>query len=295
MKTIIAPTDFSAVSYNACLYAAGMAEDINAELILLHVMELPVAMSGQPLVRPLLSEIIMEDELKRFRDKLRLAINKKVSIQAKSVTGSVEDEIIALSNQVKPFAVVMGTHGYNFIDNLLIGSRTLHTAKYLRFPVLIVPADATYKPVKKIALASDMTNIDKVPAYEIEMIVGSFNAELEIFHVGEGHKQVNDHLSAGQLLNNRLAYSNPQFYFTESENILQGVNALAYENNTDLLIIIPKKEGIFYKSQSKKIIFNARVPVIALHENDVTEIDMIYSFSITRPEHNVFLESLGIA
>ena len=94
MKTIIAPTDFSALSYNACLYAARMAEDIHAELILLHVMELPVAMSGQPLARPLLSEIIMEDELKRFRDKLRLATDKKVTIQAKSVSGAVKDEII---------------------------------------------------------------------------------------------------------------------------------------------------------------------------------------------------------
>jgi len=34
MKTIIAPTDFSAVSLNAVNYAADMAQDINAELIL---------------------------------------------------------------------------------------------------------------------------------------------------------------------------------------------------------------------------------------------------------------------
>lgn len=294
MKTIIAPTDFSSISYNACLYAAKMAEDIDAELILLHVMEFPVAMSGLPVTHPLLSEIIMEEELRRFRDKLRLATDKKVNIHAKSVSGSVENEIIELGDQVKPFAVVMGTHGYKFIDYLLIGSRTLHTAKHLRFPVLIVPGDAKYKPVKKIALASDMKNIDKVPAHEIEMIVGNFNAELEIFHVGKSDEQINNHISSGQSLGKRLQYSSPQLYFIESENVLKGVNVLVRENNTDMLIIIPKKESPFYKSQSKKFIFNAGIPVMALHENDITETDMIHSFSQTGPNYDVFLESLGI-
>lgn len=294
MKTIIAPTDFSSISHNACLYAAKMAEDINAELILLHVMQLPAAMSGLPAARPLLSEIIMEDELKRLRDKLRLATGKKVSIEAKSITGIVEDKIIELSNEVKPFAVVMGTHGYNFIDQILVGSKTLHTAKHLRFPVLVVPRGATYNPVKKIAFASDMKDVGKVPAHEIEMIVGNFNAELEIFHVGKSGEQASAHTSSKQLLTGRLEYSNPEFYFIESKNVLKGINALAQENNTDMLIILPKKDGLLYKSQSKKFIFNTEIPMIVLHENDIAEMDMIHSFSQPGPAYDVFLESLGI-
>ena len=48
MKTIIAPVDFSPVSYNACIYAAHMAQDIKAELVLLHLMELPLAVAEFP-------------------------------------------------------------------------------------------------------------------------------------------------------------------------------------------------------------------------------------------------------
>jgi nucleotide-binding universal stress UspA family protein len=48
MRTIIAPTDFSAVSLNAVNYAADLAVAINAELILLHVVQIPITVSEIP-------------------------------------------------------------------------------------------------------------------------------------------------------------------------------------------------------------------------------------------------------
>jgi hypothetical protein len=63
MKTIIAPTDFSPISYNACLYAAKMALDINANLVLLHVMELPLSVAEFPVTEDIFDEISMEEEL----------------------------------------------------------------------------------------------------------------------------------------------------------------------------------------------------------------------------------------
>src|SRR6187455_2089214 len=124
MKTIIAPTDFSSVSYNACLYAAKMAEDINAELVLLHVMELPVAVSEFPVSAVDFEDISMGDELKRLENTLRDATNNKINIHTENVLGSVEYKIKELCELKEPFAVVMGTHSYSFIDRFLIGSTT---------------------------------------------------------------------------------------------------------------------------------------------------------------------------
>src|SRR6476660_9045396 len=41
MKMIIAPTDFSPVSLNAVEYAADMAANLQANLLLVHIIELP--------------------------------------------------------------------------------------------------------------------------------------------------------------------------------------------------------------------------------------------------------------
>ncbi len=43
MQTIIAPTDFSGISLNAVNYAADMALALNANLWVLHAIELPVS------------------------------------------------------------------------------------------------------------------------------------------------------------------------------------------------------------------------------------------------------------
>jgi len=271
MKTIIAPTDFSPISYNACLYAAKMALDINANLVLLHVMELPLSVAEFPVTEDIFDEISMEEELKQLRAKLLDETNNKVNIQAKNILGSAEYEIKELCNQKKPFAVIMGTHSYNLLDRFFIGSTTLYSAKHLHYPVLVIPSNVQYKPVQKIALVSDLKDIYDIPAHEIETIVKSFNAELQIFYVGKDRKQINRRSLSGLLLDHRLESSNPQLYFTEEKDVLKGISALAKTHETDLLMIIPKKHGLFHKSQSKDFIFYSDVPVIAIHENDAAE------------------------
>ena len=48
MRTIVAPTDFSSVSINALNYAADLAAAIEADLILLHVVQIPITVSEIP-------------------------------------------------------------------------------------------------------------------------------------------------------------------------------------------------------------------------------------------------------
>ena len=102
MKTIIAPVDFSAVSLNACRYAAKMAEDIKAELILLHVAELPAAVAEFPVSEEVFNDLNMEAELKELKDKLCAETNNKVTILTKNILGSVEYEIKELCKIKKP-------------------------------------------------------------------------------------------------------------------------------------------------------------------------------------------------
>jgi nucleotide-binding universal stress UspA family protein len=271
MKTIIAPTDFSSISYNACLYAAKMAEDINAELVLLHAMELPIAVAEFPVTEDLFDEIGMEKELEALKNKLSTETNNKVKIHTKNILGSTEYEIKELCKIKEPFAVVMGTHSTSLLDRFFLGSTTVYSAKHLRYPVLIIPSNTTYNPIKKIALASDLKDIYEVPVHEIETIVKDFNAELEIFYVGKNQKNINRSTLGSLLLDHRLINLNPQFHFIKDEDIMKGVTSLAKKHAIDLLIIIPKKHGPFHKSQSRDFIFYADVPVMAIHENDMVE------------------------
>lgn len=248
-----------------------MAEDIKAELILLHVMELPIAVAEFPVTEDVFDEIGMEKELKQLRTKLLAETNNKVNIHTKNILGSAEYEIKELCKIKKPFAVIMGTHSNSLLDRFFLGSTTVYSAKHLLYPVLAIPSNGIYKPIKKIALASDLKDIYEVPAHEIETIVKSFNAEFEVFYAGKNEKIINRNTVGSLLLDHRLLDLNPQFHFIQDEDIMKGVVSLAKKRSIDILIIIPKKHGPFHKSQSRDFIFYADVPVMAIHENDMAE------------------------
>ena len=269
MKTIIAPTDFSPVSYNACIYAAHMAQDIKAELVLLHLMELPLAVAEFPVTEDVFDEISVEAELKELQANLRTETNNNVKIEIKNILGSAEYEIKELCKVKTPVAVVMGTHSSSILDRFFLGSATVYTVKHLHYPVIVVPADAKYKSIKKIALASDLQNIYKIPVQEMETIVNLFKAEFEIVFVAKNKNDINKNSVQSLILDHRLVNLNPQFHFIENKDVLQGVTSIAKQHNIDLLIIIPKNHGPFHKSQSKDFIFYSPIPLMAIHEHDV--------------------------
>jgi hypothetical protein len=209
--------------------------------------------------------------LKKHQAELATETNNKVHIHTKNILGSAEYEIRELCKIKKPFAVVMGKHSSSVLDRFFLGSTTVYSAKHLHYPVLIIPSNATYKPIKKVALASDLKDIYEIPAHEIETIVKHFNAEFEVFYVAKNKKIINRNTVGSVLLDHRLLDLNPQFYFIQDEDIMNSITSLAKKHAIDFLIIIPKKHGPFHKSQSRDFIFHSDIPVMAVHENDEVE------------------------
>jgi nucleotide-binding universal stress UspA family protein len=269
MKTIIAPVDFSGVSNNACVFAAKMAAYIHAKLVLMHVQELPLAVGEYPVSEEVFNSMNEEEDLENLKRNLLTETNNSIEIDTKYVVGSADYEIRELCNEVKPLAIVMGTHSQGALDRFFLGSKTLHAARHLKFPVLIVPPGTEFKPFRKIALASDLKDVYDVPVREIEMMVKYFNATLDIFYAGKNEKEINKHTINDMVLQERLEYLNPKFYFTEDADIMEGISALARKHNTDLLIVMPKSHGLFHKSESKDFILHFNVPVMAIHEDDM--------------------------
>lgn len=269
MKTLIAPVDFSPASENASQYAAQLAADIKADLVLLHVMELPIAVAEYPVSENLFDATGIEKELEYLKTKLLGTVNNTVNIRIKNILGSPEQQIKELCKTERPFAVVIATHSSSVLDRFFLGSTTVYSAKHLNCPVIVVPHNSKYQTIKKIALASDLKDIYDVPAEEIVSIVKLFNAELEVLHAAKNEKAINRDSVDSLSLDHRLIALNPQFHVVKNNDTIIGITDLVKEHNIDLLIIIPKKHGPFHKSQSKDFVFYTDVPLMAIHENDL--------------------------
>ena len=110
MKTILAPTDFSASSINAANYAADMALAVNAQLILINAVQFPIATSELSLPESMMDEIIEmgNNDLEELANKLKKRTNEKISITSEVLFGPVEQQIELMSASKRPLAIVMG-------------------------------------------------------------------------------------------------------------------------------------------------------------------------------------------
>src|SRR3954468_2116885 len=183
MKMIIAPTDFSPVSLNAVEYAADMAADIKAHLLLVHIIELPFTEAALTAESYDVTIRQSRKDLYRLQEKMIARTHNAINIETYIGMGTLLSELNKICNLHEPFAVVMGTEERDFIERFFIGNSTKAAVHYLQYPVLVVPATATYKKVNKICLACDLRDIYDLPLEKIKELVTMFNAKLDIVHV----------------------------------------------------------------------------------------------------------------
>ena len=275
MKTIIIPTDFSPIATNAMNYGVDMAKAINANIILLHVYQVPVSMTDVPVV------VVSVDELKKEAEE-RLTVLKasvehitsgKLKVYTETRLGDVVDELEDLCNKIKPVAVVMGTKGASGIERAMFGSVTLTAIRHLNWPVICVPPGKEFgQGIRKIGFACDFKKvIETTPIHLIKDFIKEFNAELHVLNVDyESRRFKPETPEQSLMLHTMLEDVNPSYHFIEQKDIEGGINQFAEENNLDLIIAIPKKhkllEGIFKPSSTKQLVFQSHIPVMCVHE-----------------------------
>jgi nucleotide-binding universal stress UspA family protein len=274
MKTIIVPTDFSAISNNAMNYAVDLAKETNCSILLFHVYQVPVSMTDVPIVLISVEDLQKNAETKMagVKSSLEQTAGGAIKIYAETKLGDTVDELEDLCNRIKPFAVVMGTKGATGLERAFFGSTTLTAIKHLSWPVIVVPPDKKYSTIKKIGFACDFREVvNTTPTRFIKDFVKQFNAELHVLNVDYKNSHFKPETpEESVLLHTMLEDLNPKYYFIEDENIEAGIEKFAEKNNLDLVITIPKKhkllEGLFRKSHTKDLVFHSHLPIMCVHE-----------------------------
>jgi len=274
MKTILIATDFSTVADNAVNYGVELAKSIGYSVTLVHVYQVPVAFADGPLVMVSLDELrqAAEKQLERIKTELRHVHGKELKLYSEAILGNVVEEVGKLSEKLDPFAIVMGATGLTGAQRVLFGSTTLSAVRQLKHPVIVVPEGRVFgHGIKKIGLACDFREVvDTTPTRFIQQFQKTFQAELHVVSVDfESRAFRADTPEQSLMLHTLLEGTKPVYHFIEEEDVEAGLNRFAEENNLDLLITIPKKhrflEAIFKRSATKKLLKEARVPVVGIH------------------------------
>lgn len=140
-KRILCAIDFSPTSSRAVTWAASLAQEADAELLLLHVLEAPVVteLEGFP---PSGLEAYRRDYEQWSGTRLREAVPETVrtSCTVKEVTsvGKVHREILRVAREHRSELIVMGVAGHRGVGDRVFGSTTQHVVRAAVCPVLTV-------------------------------------------------------------------------------------------------------------------------------------------------------------
>ena len=141
IKTLVFPTDFSEFSAAALPWARRLADDLDAAIHCVYVVEEPHIYSTLdlgPVNLPTLAELAesAKERLDEFVEEHLQELSH--STVAKVLTGRPAEEIVAYSRDAEAAIIVMTTHGYSGVKQVLLGSTTEEVLRHADCPVMAV-------------------------------------------------------------------------------------------------------------------------------------------------------------
>ncbi|MBI3048107.1 MAG: universal stress protein [Acidobacteria bacterium] len=137
---ILCAIDFSDCSINALSYAMSIAQEADARLTVLHVMEVPLEveefLSGDSEVLRDYTAGAREARRERLRTVVPDAVRAYCTVETMLAEGKPSREILRVAREQQSDLIVIGIHGRGAADLLFFGSATQHVVREATCPVL---------------------------------------------------------------------------------------------------------------------------------------------------------------
>lgn len=241
---ILFTTDFSSNATHAFSHALWWANQLKAEINVLHVYQriklhswIENSLDKESLDQKIASgefnlfqsEI---DELKKRAKKSYPEINLTFTLRE---TERTVDGILAAIEEIKPSMVVMGTKGETGLVGFIFGSVTSEIAQSSPVPVLGIPPEAETKEVKTIGFPFDFENGELSILEKSLAITRKLNATLDCVHVSTDPYE--KYVESFRKFQEGFAEEpNIDFSLVETEDAEQGLMAFQEAHNWDVIV-----------------------------------------------------------
>jgi nucleotide-binding universal stress UspA family protein len=267
MQTIVAGTDFTKSSINACAYAAMLADKYKCRLVLfnLHDVSWIHANSGLFLMDMYRTKRKNEQKAKKQLEKLKtlfpeLEINTFVS------SGSFKKEIKTFTQHHQVKLIVMGLAEKNHFYKKVYGSHGVDIAGKLEAPVIIVPEQFKTHTLNHLVLAVDNNEkLHQSSLKEFESLIKTCKPKVDVLHCRTKEELFEPIKKIVKL--NKVNYN---IEVVPAKSLEKGIREFNLERLIDLVVIISRKHSLFYnlfaESNTHSIALDSKVPVMAIHE-----------------------------
>ena len=276
MKNILVLTDFSENAKAAEKYALQLAIHVNGNLILYNTYSRQREKISGNVVWPHStpsSELQSISNLQARVNELNHELGKKrdnihkPEIRHLGNEGSLTDKFNEIIAENTIWLSVMGTKGESFANNVLFGSNVFKVLEKSRCPVLIIPKEAEYRKLKKIAYATDFRSSDADVINWLYKLADPLKIALILVHVSSDTITDNEKESLkSQEQIYRAQFPKTTIGIYQGENIQASLHKIAEQADLSMLALMHRRheffESLFHASISHKMIKHTEIPVL---------------------------------
>lgn len=269
MKNILVPTDFSDASKNATDYAAALARDFKANLILLHIIVPPIIIEDTSASAYLMSEAeILEGDKERMKIEVGNVYEKfKIKPDSYIREGSVTDIIRDFTKSKKADVIVMGMKGRGK-SNSIFGSTTVLVMRKSKIPVFVIPEASIFRPITNITLASEF-DFEQEDYSILKELADRYDGKIRIVNVQKKEEMLSVGDAVGKMNTDRSFVNfRHSFNTIENRNVEKGIHGFLEQNPSDILAMIAHKHSflkrMFGTVHTKEMSYQTRIPLLVL-------------------------------
>ena len=221
MKKIIVPIDFSEHSEYALKTAAKLAKKANAELLVLHMLELSdiilTETDSQQQQKAVFFLKLVEQKFETFLDKEYL---KDVNVTPIVKHYKVFSEVNDVAKEHDADIIVMGSHGTSGFKEFFVGSNTERVVRNSETPVLVIKNEIKDINFGTAVFATNFEEENVRPYLNATSMFEALGAKLKLLYVN----LPNEHFKSSVEIEKKIA----EFLITADGN-LDKLNDVAYQ------------------------------------------------------------------
>ncbi|MBO6518228.1 MAG: universal stress protein [Bacteroidia bacterium] len=265
MKTIVCPVDFSETAEKAAHYAARIARELDAELILAHAQHVP-SVDAQGTIMAV-KDLVEEQQavVSKDLDALVSRLNSSIggAIKTWQTFGLVVDMINEMLEQKSIYMVIMGTKGATNAIDRWIGTTSTDVMNRCDVPMIIVPEGSEFVGWKRVGYATDFSQETDNGILDVQELIKPFGATLSIVHVSNKTVDADEMMAVVRHFEPEVNVDT----ITGSDVALE-LNDYVWSNDLQLLALKRHKrnffERLFHKSVAQEIAISSQMPILVL-------------------------------
>jgi nucleotide-binding universal stress UspA family protein len=271
MKTIVLATDFSAGARRAASFAAQLAKDQKATLILVHAFHVWTdnpTKTGDFELSVTARRESSENQLYRLADELGEELGTYVPIRCVAEEGHTMNAIRQVTTAKQADLLIMSTVGTAPQSAQLMGSIATEMVAETTVPLLLIPPDGTYAGVKNVVLGIDLSAPPDAIALDTALgFARSFGSVINVLCISDTPND-DEVKHRAEHIRHLLVQQPHTLTIEDGDEIYDTLLDFAHASKADLIMMLPQTRSWFWKlvseGETQRVARLTDIPLLAV-------------------------------